>query len=222
MRLNLILITILALLSGTTQSQTLTQTVRGRVVDASSKSGLPGANLILVNSNPLIGTTTDVNGNFSLDRVSVGRVSIQITYIGYKPVIRPEIMVSSGKQTVLSIELEEEVLQANEVEIKATINKDKPINTMATVSARSFSVDESRRYAGSVDDPMRAVSSFAGVASSADVNSNEIVIRGNSPKGLLWRVDGMDIPNTNHFAYVGTSGGGTTMLSSQVLNNSDF
>ena len=222
MRLNLILITVLALLTATIQSQTLTQTVRGRVLDASTKTGLPGSNVILLNSNPLVGTTTDVNGNFVLDKVPIGRASFQITYMGYKPVIRPEIMVSSGKQTLINIELEEEVMQAKEVEIKATISKDKPVNAMAMISARSFTVEESRRYAGSVDDPMRAVSSFAGVASSADVNSNEIVIRGNSPKGLLWRVDGMDIPNPNHFAYVGTSGGGTTMFSSQVLGNSDF
>ncbi|MEI6174796.1 MAG: TonB-dependent receptor [Bacteroidota bacterium] len=204
------------------QAQTPTQTIRGKVFDADSKTGLPGAHVILLNSQPLIGTTTDVNGNFILDRVPVGRKSIQVSYIGYKPVVRPEILVSSGKEVFLLIELEEEVLQAKEVEIKATIEKDRAINSMAMVSARSFSVEESRRYAGSADDPMRAVSNFAGVASSADVNSNEIVIRGNSPKGLLWRVDGIDIPNPNHFAYVGTSGGGVTMFSSQVLSNSDF
>jgi hypothetical protein len=210
------------IISSTINAQTITQTVRGKVFDAASKTGLPGANVILLNSKPLIGTTTDINGNFILEKIPVGRISLQVSYMGYQSVVRPEILVSSGKQTVLSVELEEEVIQANEVEIKATINKDKPINAMAMVSARSFSVEESRRYAGSADDPMRAVSNFAGIASSPNVNSNEIVIRGNSPKGLLWRVDGMDIPNPNHFAYVGTSGGGTTMFSSQVLSNSDF
>lgn len=203
-------------------AQTPTQTVRGRVFDADSRIGLPGANVILVNSVPLTGTTTDANGNFVLEKVTVGRHSFQVSYVGYKPVIRPEIMVSSGKEVNLLVELEEEALQAKEVEIKATVDKDKPINSMAMVSARSFSVEESRRYAGSADDPMRAVSNFAGVAASSDVNSNEIVIRGNSPKGLLWRVDGVDIPNPNHYAYVGTSGGGLTMFSSQVLGNSDF
>ncbi len=203
-------------------AQTPTQTVRGRVFDTDSRSGLPGANVILLNSDPLVGTTTDANGNFVMKDVPVGRRSFRISYIGYKPVIRPEILVTSGKETFLSLELEEDMVAAAEVEIKATVEKDKPVNSMAMVSARSFSVEESRRYAGSADDPMRAVSNFAGVASSADVNSNEIVIRGNSPKGLLWRVDGVDIPNPNHYAYVGTSGGGLTMFSSQVLSNSDF
>ena len=212
----------LILFSGMIKAQTITQTVRGKITDGASKSGLPGANVIIMNTQPLVGTTTDANGNFSLDKVSVGRISIQVTYMGYKPVIRPEVLVSSGKQTILNIELEEEVILGKEVEIKAVVDKDKPINTMAMISARSFSVEESRRYAGSADDPMRAAAGFAGIAASPDVNSNEIVIRGNSPKGLLWRVDGMDIPNPNHYAYVGTSGGGTTMFSSQVLNNSDF
>ncbi|MEI7724720.1 MAG: TonB-dependent receptor [Bacteroidota bacterium] len=212
----------LLLFSVALYSQSITQTVRGRVIDADTRLGLPGANIVVVNSQPLIGTTSDENGNFRLLNVPVGRKSIQVSYMGYKPVVRPEILVSSGKETILSFELDEEVVQANEVEIKASVDKDRPVNAMAMVSARSFSVEETRRYAGSVDDPMRAVANFAGVAGNPEVGSNEIIIRGNSPKGLLWRVDGMDIPNPNHFAYVGTSGGGFTMFSGQVLSNSDF
>ncbi|MFZ4520614.1 MAG: TonB-dependent receptor [Bacteroidales bacterium] len=221
MRRYLILI-IITLFTITLPAQTPTQTVRGKVTDLDSKSGLPGANVIILNSNPLIGAISDAEGNFILNKVPVGRHSFKISYMGYKTVIRPEVLISSGKEVFLSLELEEEVVQAGEVEIKATTEKDKPVNSMAMISARSLSVEESRRYAGSADDPMRAVSNFAGVAASADAASNEIVIRGNSPKGLLWRVDGIDIPNPNHFAYIGASGGGITMLSSQVLNNSDF
>jgi hypothetical protein len=212
----------LAALSMSLFAQMPTQTVRGRIVDADTKTGLPGANVILLSTELLIGTTTDQDGNFVLDKVPVGRRSIRASYMGYKTVVKPEIMVSSGKQPFISLELTEEAVDATEVEIKATVDKDKPLNSMAMISARSFSVEESRRYAGSADDPMRAVSNFAGVAASSDVSSNEIVIRGNSPKGLLWRVDGVDIPNPNHYAYVGTSGGGMTMFSSQVLSNSDF
>jgi hypothetical protein len=217
-----IILCLLFLITLSLTAQVPTQTIRGRVFDTDAKTPLPGANIVVLNSVPLTGTTTDANGNFVLEKITVGRHSFQVSYMGYKPVIRPEILVSSGKEVFLSVELEEEVLQAKEVEIKASVDKDKPINSMAMISARSFSVEESRRYAGSADDPMRAVSNFAGVAGSSDVNSNEIVIRGNSPKGLLWRVDGIDIPNPNHYAYVGTSGGGLTMFSSQVLSNSDF
>jgi len=203
-------------------AQTPVQVIRGKVIDAESRTGLPGANVVILNTDPLAGTITNDDGSFNIQGVPVGRHTLRITFMGYKQVTLPEIMVTSGKESFLNVELEEMILSANEVEIKASVDKDKPVNSMAMISARSFTVDESRRYAGSADDPMRAVSNFAGVAGSANVNSNQIVIRGNSPRSLLWRVDGIDIPNPNHYAYVGSSGGGITMFSSQVLNNSDF
>ncbi len=203
-------------------AQTPTQVIRGKVVDAETKTGLEGANVIILNTDPFLGITTSQDGSFKIQKVPVGRHSIKVSFVGYRTAIIPELLVSSGKETVISVELEEMVVTAKEVEVKASVDKDKPINPMALVGARSFNMEESRRYAGSVDDPMRAVSNFAGVVSNAGDNSNQIMIRGNSPKGLLWRVEGMDIPNPNHFAFVGTSGGGFTIFSSQVLSNSDF
>jgi hypothetical protein len=221
LKTQIILLVLLALFY-TGLAQTPTQSIRGKVVDAGSNTGLGGANIVILNSDPLLGATTNTDGVFMIRKVKVGRQTIKVSYVGFKTVIIPEILVSSGKETVLIIELEEMVVTAGEVEIKSGINKDKTINPMAMVSSRSFNVDETRRYAGSVDDPMRAVSNFAGVISNAGVSSNQIMIRGNSPKGLLWRLESMDIPNPNHFAFVGTSGGGFTIFSSQVLTNSDF
>jgi hypothetical protein len=203
-------------------AQTPVQTIRGKVIDAETKSGLMGANVIIMNSMPVLGINTSQDGSFRIQNVPVGRHSLKVSFVGYRTTVIPEIMVSSGKETVLIVELEEVVVLEKEVEIKASVDKDKPIDRMALVGARSFNTDESQRYAGSLDDPMRAVSNLAGVVSNAGDNSNEIMIRGNSPKGLLWRVEGVDIPNPNHFAYVGTSGGGFTIFSSQVLSNSDF
>lgn len=202
--------------------QTPTQVVRGKVVDAQTKTGLEGANVIVLNSDPVLGMNTRQDGSFKIPEVPVGRHSVKVSYVGHRTVVIPELLVSSGKETVLTVELEEIVVSAKEVEVKASVDKDKPINPMALVGARSFNMEESRRYAGSVDDPLRAVSNFAGVVANAGDNSNEIMIRGNSPKGLLWRVEGVDIPNPNHFAFVGNSGGGFTIFSSQVLSNSDF
>jgi len=203
-------------------AQTPVQTIRGKVIDAETKSGLMGANVIIMNSMPVLGINTSQDGSFRIQNVPVGRHSLKVSFVGYRTTVIPEIMVSSGKETVLIVELEEVVVLEKEVEIKASVDKDKPVDRMALVGARSFNTDESQRYAGSLDDPMRAVSNLAGVVSNAGDNSNEIMIRGNSPKGLLWRVEGVDIPNPNHFAYVGTSGGGFTIFSSQVLSNSDF
>ena len=92
---------------------------------------------------------------------------------------------------------------------------------MTTVSARSFSVEESKRYAGSLNDVSRMAQNFAGVQGGND-SRNDIIVRGNSPTGILYRMEGIDIPNPNHFARFGTTGGPVSMLNNNVLSNSDF
>lgn len=208
-------------LSISLQAQTLTQTIRGTVVDKVSQTTLPGASVILVNSDPLMGTTTDPDGNFKLTQIPVGTHTIRISFIGYKEVTLPNIIVNSGKEVVLTIPIDEDITQLDEIVVRPDIEKNKPLNEMATVSTRTFSVEETRKFAAAINDPARAAISFAGVV-SADDGSNSISIRGNSPFGLLWRMEGVDIPNPNHFADVGSSGGGISILSSQLLANSDF
>jgi CarboxypepD_reg-like domain len=206
-----------------TMSQSLTQTIRGTVVDRVSQTPLPGSSVILLGTDPLVGTTTDPEGNFKLTQVPIGSHTLRITFIGYKELTLPNVMVNSGKEVVLSILLEEDIthLEALVISAETAIEKNKPLNDMAVVSARTFSVEETRKFAAAVNDPARMVSSYAGVVSTSDGN-NSISIRGNSPFGLLWRMEGVDIPNPNHFANVATSGGGISILSSQLLANSDF
>lgn len=199
------------------------QVVRGQVTDYDLKIPLPGANVSVPGTDPLIGTMTDASGRFVLENVPLGRQSIHISFIGYEPVTVSEVLVSSGKEVVLQIELQEQVIQGEEVVVTAAVEKDRPINDMAYVSARSFSVEETRRYAGGVDDPARMASAFAGVTSTGGVQQNALVIRGNAPKGVLWRLEGVEIPNPNHFAGLSIAGGGgLTLFSSQLLANSDF
>lgn len=112
-------------------------------------------------------------------------------------------------------------MEQQELVITAAVDKEKPLNDLSLVSTRTFSVEETRRFAAAVNDPARMATSYAGVV-AADDGNNHIVIRGNAPNGLLWRMEGVDIPNPNHFSNVGTSGGGISILSSQLLNNSDF
>ena len=203
-------------------AQKMVQTVKGKVVDIDSKISIPGANVVIINTEPLLGTTTDADGNFKIEKVPVGRYSIQISSIGYNANTLSEILVSSGKELELTIEMKEQIIETKEVVVTLKIEKDKPLNPMATVSARSVSVEEASRYAGAIDDPLRAVSSFAGVATFGSVDRNDIIVRGNSPRGLLWRLDGVDIPNPNHYGQIGNSGGGVSIFSSQLLANSDF
>ncbi len=203
----------------------LTQNIRGTVVDKiSALTPLPGATVIIVGSDPLIGSTTDADGNFKLSKVPpVGiRSAIRASFItGYKEITLPNIIVNSGKEVVLTIPVQEDIVQMEEIVVTPAAERNKPLNEMATVSSRTFSVEETRKFAAAVNDPARAAVSFAGVVSTGDGNNN-ISIRGNSPFGLLWRMEGVDIPNPNHFANAGTSGGGISILSSQLLSNSDF
>lgn len=200
----------------------LYQTVKGSVVDKVSNNPLIGATVILLESNPPKGAATDLDGKYRIEKVPVGRYNIQITYIGYEPAIISEILVTSGKEVIINIGLEQSATQINEVTIKAHSHKDKPLNSMASISARSFSVEETQRYAGGLNDPARLASSFAGVTMSS-ISDNGIVVRGNSAKGVSWKLEGIDIPNPNHFAGASVAGGGlVTVFSSQMLANSDF
>lgn len=202
-------------------SQTLTQTIKGQVIDKISQSTIPGANIILVGTNPLIGTTSDENGYFKLTNVPIGRVSLTISFIGYMTVNLSNLNLSNGKELILTIEMEEQITTAKEVVITGNADKTKTINEMTTVSARTFSVEETQRFAGARNDVSRMATNFAGVSTANDA-VNDIVIRGNSPGGLLWRMDEVDIPNPNHFGLAGNTGGPVSMLNNNLLANSDF
>lgn len=202
-------------------SQEITQTIRGTVIDKYSQTSIPGASVIVLGTDPIIGTSTDVNGEFVLEKVPIGRQSVQVSFMGYKTNTIGNLNLSSGKEIVLNIQMVENVIQTSEVVVTAERNKHEAINKMATVSARTFSVEETERFAGSLGDPSRMAANYAGVSMVSDTR-NDIIIRGNSPMGLLWRLDGVEIPNPNHFGAAGTTGGPVSMLNNNLLSNSDF
>lgn len=198
-----------------------TQSIKGNVIDKESKSPLPGATVILTSDTiNLTGVITDENGNFKLGGVPVGRASVKITFIGYKEANLNNLIINSGKETVVNVELEESTATLDAVEISGT-RKEQALNEMSLVSSRTFAVDETERYAGSRGDPARMASNFAGVQ-GADDSRNDLIIRGNSPFGVLWRLEGVDIPNPNHFSIAGSTGGPVSILNNKVLSNSDF
>ncbi|WP_373515822.1 carboxypeptidase-like regulatory domain-containing protein [Persicitalea sp.] len=206
---------------GNSSAQTPTQTVKGRLTDAESGQPVFGASVIISTIEPILGSTTDESGYFRIESVPVGRHTIKISSIGYEDAVLQEISIGSGKEVELNVKLTESLQNLDEVTIKAQKQTGDALNDMTSVSARSFSVDQSKRYAAAINDPARMALSFAGVATSDDTN-NQIIIRGNSPKGLLWRMEGVEIPNPNHFAEEGSTGGGVSALSVNVLGNSDF
>lgn len=168
-------------------AQSPTQSVTGYVLDNTSNEPLTGANVVVPGSDPLIGTVTDKRGKFRLEKVPVGYVSIQVTFVGYQTVVRSNMELWSGKELVVNVFMEEMVMTGDEVEIVARVDKTGSINRMTTVSARTFTVDDTRRYAGSRNDVARMASNYAGIQTASD-SRNDIIIRGNSPSGLQWRI----------------------------------
>jgi hypothetical protein len=220
LRISLFLL-ITTFLISSVQSQELSQTLRGRVLDAFTELPLPGATVIILGSDPLKGTSTNADGEFRFENLPLGRLDIQVSMMGYKPNTLQNLLLSSGRELVVTVRLEEQVYVLDVAEVRPEIRKDQPINEMAMVSARSFTIDETERYAGSLGDPSRMAANFAGVSSASD-QRNDIIIRGNSPLGLLWRLEGVEIPNPNHFGSIGSTGGPVSMLNNNQLDNSDF
>lgn len=209
---------LLVLLTLQLAAQNNKQNIRGTVLDKQSLSPVIGATVQILNTNK--GTKTDEKGMYLLSDIEPGRYELKVSYIGYKEVSLSNIIVSSGKECIQDFLIEENVRNLKETVIKVT-NKTRTNNELATISARTFSTEEVNRYAGGRSDPARLVANFAGV-SAPDDSRNDIVVRGNSPVGVLWRIEGMNVPNPNHFATIGTTGGPVSALNTNILRNSDF
>ncbi len=203
------------------EDKPLTQNIKGIVIDEASEQPIAFANVSIANGSNL-GATTDSLGHFIIRNVPVGRYNIQTTFVGYEPRTIGEVIISSAKEVYFKIPLKENTLLLDEVVVHPNIDKSSTVNTMALTGGRMLTVEEASRFAGGFEDPARLVSSFAGV-SSGSINSNALVIRGNSPQFTQWRMEGVEIPNPTHYAdMTGLGGGLLTGLSSNVLGNSDF
>lgn len=198
----------------------LTQTVRGSVTSIDPESEIFNASIFVIGSDPLIGTTTDQNNEFSF-QVPTGRQVIEISCIGFETK-QFDVLVTSGREVIINAALHPSSIQLGDVEVVAQYDKSKPINNLSYAGARSFSVEETYRFASSLGDPARMVRSFAGVTPVND-SRNDIIIRGNSPIVVQWIIDGIEITNPNHFnTGIGMTGGQVTLLNTNLLSNSDF
>lgn len=213
-----LLLTLTILFTTTLSMAQFVQRIRGTVTDKEAHYPLIGVQVVLA-GDASKGTVTDSNGTFILENIPVGKHTLRITYTGYQPVTLPDVLVTSGKEVVLPVVMEESAARRMaEVVVKT---KREHINEMAIISTRTFDVQEAERYAGSRADPARMASNFAGVQGSDD-SRNDIVVRGNTPQGILYRLEDIDIPNPSHFADAGSSGGPVTILNTKSLGNSDF
>ncbi len=197
------------------------QTIRGEITDADSRQPIVGATVVVDGAQPILGGVTDVNGSYRIEKVPVGRVTLKVNCVGFEQKTIPNVLIGVGKEAVVNIPIVESIVKMDEVVIKGSGVASSPMNEMALVSGRSFTVEETKRFAVGLGDPLRLASSFAGVMGSNDL-TNSIIIRGNTPRGILWKVEGIEAPNPNHFSLPGASSGGISMLSSQMLSRSDF
>nr|WP_298735487.1 carboxypeptidase-like regulatory domain-containing protein [uncultured Chitinophaga sp.] len=177
------------------------QTVKGTVKDKASERPLVHATVMVPGTQ--VAALTDSTGHYVLHNVPVGRQQIGFQYLGYKPILIPEVLVSFGKEVVLDVSMEESISALEDVTISAQkINKGAASNEFASVSSRSFSMEEVMRCSGGRNDPSRLVSNFAGVATTDD-SRNDIVVRGNAPTAILWRMEGIPIPMKNRCGWSG-------------------
>lgn len=210
---------LLFILQKNVNAQSPTQTIRGTILDRDSRTPIAAATITIVDANA--STISDTSGNFILRQVPVGRQRVQVTVVGYQTYVSDYIIVNAAKELELVVELSEEKKSLGPIVITGMRNSKLPVNKFAMASGRSFSAEETQRFAASANDPGRMVMGFPGVQASRD-SRNDIVIRGNNPLGMQWRLEGLDIPNPNHFARRGSSGGGITIFSLSMLDNSDF
>ncbi|MEL6675319.1 MAG: TonB-dependent receptor [Bacteroidota bacterium] len=204
-------------------AQDLFQIVRGQIVDQTNQAPLSGALISLENTQDSPTAKSGSDGKFTLENVPVGRQNLLVKLAGYETYLLNALDVHSGKEIVLTISLAPRLYEGEEIVIDSRQARD-----VKNISTRTFTVEESQRFAATYYDPARLVASFPGVASVND-EANNIVVRGNSPNGLLWRLEGVDIVNPNHLTNAGTfsdrltqNGGGTIILSAQMLGNSRF
>lgn len=199
-----------------------TQVIRGRVIDHETRQVIEGVKIAITTLGKDSGlfAMSNASGDYVLPDVSLGRHSLLISVAKYSDIVLQNIILSSAKEMILNIEMSEQVSTYKNY---AVTSKKRGVlnNENALVSARLFTVDETDRFAGSRGDPARMASNFAGVQGAND-SRNDIVVRGNSPQGVLWRVEGIDIPNPNHFAIPGTTGGPVSIINNKILANSDF
>ena len=201
--------------------QELSQTVRGTIIDANTRQPIIGAEVIIINSEPLRGDVTDTDGKFKITQVPLGRIDLRLAYLGYDNTLVPNIVVNSGKEVVLDLTMEQAAIEMEEVIVKAFQGNGTPTNSMALISARSISTEEISRMTGSFNDPAIITANYAGVANSG-TGGNDIIVRGNSPKYMQWTLEGVPITNPNHFADQNAVLGATSTLNTNLLATSDF
>ena len=215
-----IVVALLLILSGTLHAQT-TSSLSGTVIDATTSAPLSGATVQVFVHDTSYSTGSDEQGRFRLAVLPTGIHRVRASYVGYRPSELPEVWVRSGKEEMVELALASGAEELDEVLIRVAVPQ-----PMATISSHTLTVEQTLRYPATFFDPARLMMSYSGVASVND-QANHFSVRGNGPASNAWLLEGAEIVNPNHLSNAGTqsdyptlSGGGTTILSAQMLGTS--
>lgn len=198
------------------QNNKLTGSIQGKIVDLETKEGLPGANVVIINS--VMGAASDLNGDYIIRHVPVGSYSLKISFLGYESVIKTDVIVKSKRITNVNVNLKLSALETKGVEITGgyfSAVAEQPASIV------NFSYEEIRRAPGSAGDISRIMMSLPSVAKVND-QTNNLIIRGGSPVENAFFVDNIEIPNINHFPTQGASGGPIGLLNIDFIQDVNF
>ena len=190
--------------------------IYGSVKDVITQQPLPGVNILVMDTN--IGGSTDVDGNYKIDGIEPGTYRIRISSVGYSSIIKTDVVVNSIKPNRVDVELQEAAYQLDEVTVQDDYFSKNPLEL---VSTKKFNYEEIRRSPGAFEDVVRALSVLPGVA-QADAGRNDLIIRGGAPYENLFLVDGIKIPNINHFGNQGATGGPISYINLDFVKSTSF
>ena len=211
-----ILIILVFLFSTIAIAQESTITIYGKVVDKITQQPLPGANVLVANTN--FGSSTDLNGKFEIKNLPSGEYQLRASILGYRSVTKTDVMVMSGFASEVIFELEEEAIELEDVVVKSDYFE---TSRLDLISTRGFSSEEIRRSPGSFEDVIRALSILPGVA-QADAGRNDLVVRGGAPSENLYLIDGYKVQNINHFGTQGATGGPLSYINLDFVSGTSF
>ncbi len=197
----------------------VTQNIKGTVIDKQSEYPLPNTSVVVVNNDKTYGAITDFDGNYFIKNVPIGKINISAHYKGFHTQLFTQLNLKSGKELVVDFALLEKLESLDEIVIKTNLRRESV--AFATTSAATFNVTQADKYAGALGDISRMAMNYAGVSGNDD-SRNDIIVRGNNPSSLLWKIEGATIPSPNHYSSSGSSGGPVSMLNINTLSKSDF
>ena len=190
--------------------------IKGKVVDATNNETIPFANVFVEQINS--GVASDFDGFYEIENLKPGLYTIKCSFVGYEPVVYAEVIVNPNKPTILDIKLIESSTSLDEVEITASPFQK---SEESPVSKRTINATEIYRNPGGNRDISKVITSLPGVASTVSFR-NDIIIRGGAPNENRFYLDGIEIPNINHFATQGSSGGPVGMINVNFIREVDL